>query len=66
MKTTKKIGLLLILYLMAVIFVENDAWLYKMPIVKITKVSEEEKTILAVSYTHLPLYDAVYAGKKKP
>lgn len=56
MKTTKKIGLLIILYLMVVIFVENDAWLYKMPIVKITKVSEEEKTILDAARNQKEVY----------
>ena len=32
-----------VLYLLAILFVMNDAWLYQTPIVKVTKVDVEQK-----------------------
>lgn len=42
-KARKAICLMFLIYLAVVLFVSSDAWLYKMPIVKITEVRNEEE-----------------------
>lgn len=42
-KARKAICLMFLIYLAVVFFVSSDAWLYKMPIVKITEVRNEEE-----------------------
>lgn len=42
-KARKAICLMFLIYLVVVLFVSSDAWLYKMPIVKITEVRNEEE-----------------------
>ena len=42
LKRRKGMCILILLYLLCLVFVKNDAWLYRTPIVKITDVREKE------------------------